>query len=317
MVDAKHVSIAALAAYAIAGSPLSAQPQTAMPANQPAPPQSLAQPQAAGLKHKLAVGRFTNETMYGQTFFRDRDLDPLGKQAADILMAYLAKTGRFLVLERTDLAKVAGEQAVAGKSPAGLIGADALIIGSIVEFGRTEDGKRGFLNKEREQRAHAKVAVRLVDVRTGLVFHSATGQGEATTQTRTVLGIGSTAGFDGTLTDKALSVAVEDMLDDLVNTLSARAWRSDILTVEDGKVFLAGGARQGLKPGDQLKVMRPGRTVKSAQSGFEIPLPPTEVATLEVMSFFGDSETTEGSIARVVSGSLPPGDAGGLFVTAG
>lgn len=312
-----RASIALLAACAIAGTPVTAQSQTAPPAPQTAVPQSLAQPQITGLKHKLAVGRFTNETMYGQTFFRDRDLDPLGKQAADILMAYLAKTGRFLVLERTDLAKVTNEQAVAGANREGLVGADALIIGSIVEFGRTEDGKRGLFNKEREQRAHAKVAVRLVDVRTGVVFHSATGQGEATTQTRTVLGIGSTAGFDGTLTDKALSVAVEDMLDDLVNTLSARAWRSDILTVEGGQVFLAGGARQGLKPGDQLKVMRLGRTVKSAQSGFAIPLPPTEIATLEVVSFFGDSETTEGSIARVVSGSLPPGDASGLFVTTG
>jgi curli biogenesis system outer membrane secretion channel CsgG len=280
-------------------------------------PESLTHPQNAGLKHKLAVGRFTNETMYGQTFFRTQDLDPLGKQAADILMAYLAKTGRFLVLERTDLTKVTAEQAVAGTGQQGLVGADALIIGSIVEFGRTEDGKRGFLNKEREQRAHAKVAVRLVDVRTGVVFHSATGQGEATTQTKTVLGIGSTASFDGTLTDKALSVAVEDMLDELVNTLSARPWRSDILAVEGGQVYIAGGARQGLKPGDRLKVMRAGRSVKSAQTGFDIPLPSTEVATLEVLSFFGDSETSEGSIARVVSGTLPPGDTGGLYVTAG
>jgi curli biogenesis system outer membrane secretion channel CsgG len=291
--------------------------QTTASAPAAAIPQSLANPQTAGLKHKLAVGRFTNETMYGQTFFRTQDLDPLGKQAADILMAYLAKTGRFLVLERTDLTKVTAEQAVAGTGSQGLVGADALIIGSIVEFGRTEDGKRGFLNKEREQRAHAKVAVRLVDVRTGVVFHSATGQGEATTQTKTVLGIGSTAGFDGTLTDKALSVAVEDMLDELVNTLSARPWRSDILAVEGGQVYLAGGARQGLKPGDRLKVMRAGRSVKSAETGFEIPLPPTEVATLEVVSFFGDSETTEGSIARVVGGALPSGGATGLFVTAG
>ncbi|WP_448581141.1 CsgG/HfaB family protein [Thermaurantiacus sp.] len=280
-------------------------------------PSSLANPQTAGLKHKLAVGRFSNETLYGQTFFRDQNLDPLGKQAADILMAYLAKTGRFLVLERPDLARVTGEQAVAGTSNRALVGADALIIGSIVEFGRTEDGKRGFLNKAREQRAHAKVAVRLVDVRTGHVFHSVTGQGEATTQTRTVLGIGSTASFDGTLTDKALSVAVEDMLDELVNTLSARPWRSDILAVEGGQVFVAGGSRQGLRPGDRLKVMRASRSVRSAQTGFDIPLPPTEVATLEILSFFGDSETSEGSIARVVSGALPPGDMGSLFVTIG
>lgn len=298
----------------LAASPASAQPQAA-----PAPvaiPKSIAEPQTAGLKQKLAVGRFTNETLYGQTFFRDKALDPLGKQAADILTAYLTKTGRFLVLERTDLGKVSEEQAVGGTGAAGLVGADALIIGSIVEFGRADDGKRGLFNREREQRAHAKVAVRLVDVRTGVVFHSATGQGEATTQTRTVLGIGSTANFDATLTDKALSLAVEDMLDDLVNTLAARPWRSDILTVEGGQVFVAGGARQGLKAGDRLKVMRAGRMVKSRETGFEIALPATEIATLEVVSHFGESETNEGSITRLVSGSLPAGDLAGLFVTA-
>ena len=254
------------------------------------------------LKHKLAVGRFSNETRYGQSLLRDSDLDPLGKQAADILMAYLAQTGKFLLFERPDLSKIQGEQArgVGG----GVIGVDTLIIGSIVEFGRAEDGKRGFLNKERTQRAHAKVAVRLVDVRTGQVFHSATGSGEATTATKTILGIGSTANFNGTLTDKALSVAVEDMLDELVSTLADRPWRSDILAVEAGQIFVAGGKDQGVRVGDKFRVMKSGRLVRSAQTGFEIALPPTQVAEIEVQSLFGDSEVNQGAVARISQGSI-------------
>lgn len=269
---------------------------------------------AKQLKLKIAVGRFSNETRYGQSLLRDDDLDPLGKQAADILMAYLAQTGKFLLFERPDLAKIEKEQSREGA--ANTIGVDTLIIGSIVEFGRTEDGKRGLLNKERTQRAEAKVAIRLVDVRTGLVFHSATGTGSATTQTKTVIGIGSTSRFDGTLTDKALSVAVEDMLEELVNTLTSRTWKTDVLTIENGQVFVSGGARQGLKIGDRLRVMKAGKTIRSAQSGFDIPLPPTEVAQLEVTSLFGDSEASEGAVTRVVQGALSSYPVNELFVVA-
>jgi len=269
--------------------------------------------QAKALKHKIAIGRFSNETRYGKTLLVDGDLDPLGKQASDILSAYMAQTGKFLVFERPDLSKIEREAGRAGEK--NIIGVDALIVGSVVEFGQAVEGKRGFLNKSKQQKAHAKVAVRLVDVRTGLIFHSAVGQGEATTETRTVLGMGSTARFDGTLTDKALSVAIEDMLDELVNTLSGRQWRSDILAIEDGQVFISGGTRQGLKAGDRLAIMKAGKTVRSAQTGFDISLPPAKLAEIEVVSTFGDTETNEGSVARLVSGSLDNVDLQSVFVS--
>ena len=47
-----------------------------------------------------------------------------------------------------------------------------------------------------------------------------------------------------------------------------------------------------------------GRRIKSPQSGFEITLPGREVARVQVVSTFGTNETDEGSIVRVLSGSL-------------
>jgi curli biogenesis system outer membrane secretion channel CsgG len=269
---------------------------------------------AKTLKTKLAVGRFSNETRYGASLLRDAELDPLGKQAADILSAYLVKTGRFLVFERPDLNKIEKEQAQSGQAR-NTVGVDTLIIGSVVEFGRTEDGKRGLLNKERIQRAHAKVAVRFVDVRTGLAYFSATGQGEATTDTKTVLGLGSTSSYDGTLTDKALSVAVEDMLEQMVNTLSARKWQTDILSVDGEQIFISGGEHQGVKVGDMLTVVKPGKIIKSAQSGFDIQLPSTPVGKLQVVSLFGNSDTNEGAVTKLVSGSMAGVDPQSLLVT--
>lgn len=259
---------------------------------------------ARSLKHKIAIGRFTNETRYGKTLLRDQDLDPLGKQAADILAAYLTNSDRFLVFERPDIIKIEREKALEGEG-SGLVNVDALILGSVVEFGTTVDGKRGLFNKKAVQRAHAKVAIRVVDVRTGLVFHSATGAGEATTASRTILGIGSVSGYDGTLTDKAISVAIENLIDDLVGTISDRPWHSALLHVEDGQAFIAGGPSQGLSVGDVLYVQESGKTVKNPQTGFEITLPGKTIAEVQVVSFFGETETSEGAIARLVSGALP------------
>lgn len=274
--------------------------------------QSVSKTDQRSLKRKVAVGRFTNETRYGQTLLRDSNLDPLGKQAADILTAYLVQSDAFLVFERTDIAQLAEEQSLLGDK--NLVGVDTLIIGSIVEFGRSEDGKRGLFNRERTQRAHAKVAIRLVDVRTGLAFHSATGSGEATTETQTTLGMGSTARFDGSLTDKALSVAVEDVLEELVNTIQAREWRTDILAIEEGQIFISGGASQGLKIGDRLSVMRRGRTVESRQSGMPIELPASKIGEIEVASHFGSGDLQEGSVATLVSGNVDTDDIDSVYV---
>lgn len=266
------------------------------------------------LKQKVAIGRFTNETRYGKSLLRDQDLDPLGKQAADIMAAFLIRTGKFLVFERPDLVKIERESNRSGQE-SNVIGVDTLLLGSVVEFGRTTDGKRGFFNKKKIQRATAKVAIRLVDVRTGLVFHSATGEGEATTETKTVLGIGSTSKFDATLSDKAISVAIEAMIEDLVNSISARQWRTDILYVDGGRIFISGGKSQGLRVGDQLLVMRAGKTIKSKQSGFDITLPATELGRLRIVELFGDNETNEGAVAELVSGKINPEELATLFVT--
>ena len=307
MGDFRNILICGACVCAVVSPPCVAQ--TAPPAAAPA------DASLKTLKTKIAVGRFTNETRFGGSLLRDDGIDPLSKQAADILTAYLVKTGRFLVFERPDLGAIQREQAQSGQQQA-VVGVDTLIIGSVVEFGRTDDGKRGLFNKERIQRAHAKVAIRLVDVRTGLDYFSATGQGEATTDTSTVLGIGSTSSYDGTLTDKALSVAVEDMLEKLVQTLAARKWQTDVLSVQGSQVFISGGAHQGLKVGDQLSLVKPGQVIRSAQSGFDIQLPPTQVGRLQVVSLFGDSETNEGAVTQLVSGSISGIDPKTLLVVA-
>jgi curli biogenesis system outer membrane secretion channel CsgG len=273
-----------------------------------------APPPIKGFKRKIAIARFSNETRYGRTFVRSDTGDPLGKQTSDMLSARLIESGSFLVFERPDLARIEKEQKISNLPKDELVGVDTLIVGSLTEFGRATTGQTGFFNSSTKlQKVHAKVEIRLVEPRTGHVFFAATGQGEAKTESGEVWGFGSQADYDASLNDKAIGAAVADVMNSLVVKLRERPWKTDILKVEGRRIYISGGTRQGLKPGDTLAVMREGEKVRSGQSGFAIALPSSQVATLRVVSSFGDNETNEGSITELVSGSLS-GPTVGLYV---
>lgn len=255
------------------------------------------------LKRKVAIGRFTNETRYGKTFLRDGELDPLGKQASDMLSTRLVDSGQFIVFERPDLSKLEREAAISG--PTKLVGVDTLILGSVTEFGRTVQGTTGFLSQTKTQIARAKVELRLVDTKTGQVYFSATGAGSATTETGSIAGYGSQSDYDDSLNDRAIGAAISEVQNSLIKKLQEKPWRTDILTAQGSTVFISGGARQGMKVGDTLGVYRKGKTITSGQSGFDIELPPTLIAKIQILAHFGENETNEGSQANVVSGSIP------------
>lgn len=275
---------------------------------------AVAVPPVRTLKRKVAIGRFSNESRYGKTFLVDSNSDPLGKQASDMLSARLVASQKFLVFERTDIEKVKAEQAIVGS--ADLVGTDALILGSVTEFGRSTTGKSGFLSATKIQTAHAKVELRLVDVKTGLVFFSANGTGDASTESGEVAGFGSKADYDATLNDRAIGAAISNVIGALMTKLEERPWRTDILKVDGRTVYISGGARQGLKVGDKLAVMKSGGTVKSGQTGFGITLPPTALAQLNVVALFGESETDEGAVGELPAGVVLGVDLQQIYVGA-
>lgn len=257
------------------------------------------------IKRKIAIGRFSNETRYGRTFVTDASLDPLGKQASDILASRLVASKQFLVFERPDIAKISAEQA-RGKD-SGLVGVDTLIMGSVTEFGRSTTGSSGFLSSTKVQNAHAKIELRLVDVKTGHIFFSSSGTGNASTESGEIAGYGSRSDYDGSLNDRAISAAISDVIGRMMATLKERPFKTDILKVRDGKVYLAGGPRQGIHPGDILTVYEPAETIQGAHSDLTISLPATPLATIRISDSFGDNALNEGSVATLTSGVLGTG----------
>jgi curli biogenesis system outer membrane secretion channel CsgG len=290
-------------------------------AQAPKPPVGIAVPaaQAEGsanvrptLKRKVAIGRFSNSTRYGKALLLEAERDPLADQASDMLTARLVDTGQFMVFERRDLDAVTREQSSSERAK--LVGVDALVVGSVTEFGRKVEGKSGFLNSKTRQIASATVEVRLVDVATGQAFFSTSGKGSASVEVGEVAGFGSKAGYDSTLNDSAISAAVSDLMTNVVQKLQERRWFTDVLQVRGDQLYMSGGVSQGLKPGQTLIIERRGETVTSGQTGLPITLPGQEVARVQVVSFFGESRESEGTIARITQGQVPAADLKALRV---
>ena len=255
------------------------------------------------LKRKIALGRITNETSYGQSLLRDQHGDPLGKQVTDLMSKALTESGAYLVFERPDIGKLQAESQLVN-SKLSLIGVDTLVIGSLTEFGRKTVGESGFVSATKKQVAFAKVDVRMVDATTGLVYFATSGAGEASNETASTFGFGSRASYDGTLNDNAIRQAVSEAVNRLSNEISARPWQTYILKAEGNRLFLGGGKAQGVKPGMQFSVNTQGEQIKSPQTGSMITLPGQVVAQVRVDALFGDNDLNEGAVASVISGSV-------------
>lgn len=254
--------------------------------------QNLADTGGRVIKRKVAIGRFSNETQYAKGIFYDKENDPMGKQALDILSSKLAASGKFLLLERSDIASLLEE---AKKSDNGLatIGADYMIIGSITEFGRKNVGKNGVFTNTKTQIVEAAVAVRLVDVSTGLIIYSDEGKGSAELTTRTSMGVGGQASYDATLSDKAISEAIGQLVENIINKCTDKPWRTFFLSYDSDAQLIAGGASQGIRVGDSFVVKTKGKKVKNPQTGVMIELHGKQIGTVKVSATGGDTPETE------------------------
>ncbi|MBC8414782.1 MAG: curli production assembly protein CsgG [Nitrospira sp.] len=265
-----------------------------------------------GLKRKVAIARFSNETKYGQSFFLDKDNDRIGKQAVDILSSKLLETDKFILLERADLEKINKELSMENYSPLKNM-ADYLIIGSVTEFGRKDTGEVGIFSRTKKQTASAKVTVRLVDVYNGQIIYSEEGQGEAFSEVGTVFGAGAQAGYDTTLNDKALGAAITNLSSNIIENLLNKPWRGFILAHEDNSLIISGGTSQNINPGDMFDVIQNGKKIKNPQTNMYITLPGKKVAIIKAISSTGDNPANEVTFCEILDGDLSTYIAEGNF----
>ncbi len=255
------------------------------------------------LKRKVAIARFTNETTYGQSFFIDSDNNRIGKQAMDILSAKLFETGKFIMLESSDLNQVEKELNIEGITKVNNA-ADYIIVGSITEFGRKEVSDVGVFSRVKKQEANATVHIRIIDVSTRQIIYSEQGKGIAYSEAGTVLGVGDKAGYDSSLNDKVLNVAITDLASNIIENMLDKPWRSYILSFEEDNLIISGGESQNITAGSVFEVVKLGKKVKNPQTGMFITLPGKVIGEVEVSASFGDTPESEVSFSTITKGNL-------------
>lgn len=269
------------------------------------------------LKRKVAIARFSNETKYGQSFFIDDKNDRIGKQAVDILSSKLVETDKFILIERVDLDKITKELQMEDMGPLKNM-ADYLIIGSVTEFGRKNQGKVGIFSRTKRQVAFAKVHIRLIDVKTGEIIYSEEGEGEASTESGSVFGVGERAGYDSSINDKALNAAITNLSSNIIENLLDRPWRSYILGAEEELLIISGGPSQKIKVGDIFSVIKEGEKVKNPQTNMMITLPGKSIGKVQTVSSAGNSPEMEVSFCKIIEGDfnsfIRSDDFGSLYI---
>ena len=177
----------------------------------------------AGPRYPIVVGKFENKTQFRKGIFYEGEKNHLGHQAKQILKTHLVTTNRFVVMDRWNLEELNAEAKLSGVKQ-NLTGGKLVVSGVVTEFGRRETGGEalgGLLGGSRTQVAYAKVSVSIIDVNTSQIVFVAQGAGTTSLTNKQVLGFGSKAGYDATLTDKVLNLAMIEVVDRLVEGLES------------------------------------------------------------------------------------------------
>lgn len=176
-------------------------------------------------------------------------------------------------------------------------------------------GTQKMFSSSKEQIVEAAVSLRLVDVSTGLIIFSGEAKGEASAENRQVMGLGSKADFDATLSDKAISAAISKLVENIINKCMDGTWKAYLLSHEDGTYFVSGGASQGIAAGDVFAVVEKGKRVKNPQTGMMIELPGKQVGKIRIDQTLGSSVADELSMGAMVEGELDNAKLESYYIT--
>ncbi|MCK6622219.1 MAG: penicillin-binding protein activator LpoB [Calditrichaceae bacterium] len=249
-----------------------------------------------GPKKKLAITKFENATRFGKR--------RLGDHISDVLATELAKTGRFILLDRENVDKILEQLSF---SQAGLtagelqqiqlIDADFLLTGTVTHYSVTTSGSKSIFKKSKTQTAEVAADVRMINVRTGEIILSESGRGIAERKYEEVLGVGETGGYDESLEMDAFRAAVIKLTENIIPAIDEIPWSCDVVKVVETKVYIDAGKKSNLKIGDLMEIYHQGAEVKNLAGqilGYEEIL----VGSGTLVDFIGE----DGAILRVESG---------------
>ncbi|HEV8385508.1 MAG TPA: CsgG/HfaB family protein [Candidatus Acidoferrales bacterium] len=288
-------------------------------------------------KKRVAVFDFEYGTVRsGVAALFGTDVD-VGKGIGDLIVKRLVQDGTYSVIERKAMDKILAEQNFSTSDRANpasaakigkILGLDAIIIGSITQFGGENKntsvggagggfgrfGIGGFSKKS--SKAIVTVDARIVDIDTAEILAVADGKGESKRESTSLLGGGggwsgwgaggvdmSTSGFESTIIGEAVKGAVDQLSQGLIAGNGKLQVRTVIVeglvaAVEGDTIVLNVGVKTGIKVGDQLSVERVTREIKDPATGQVIRRMTNKLGVVQVTEVDDVS-----SVCKVVSGA--------------
>jgi len=250
-------------------------------------------------KKRVAVLSFDDSAVKSSAAAAIGSTQDVGAGLADVLVKELLKNGPYSIIERRALDAVLKEQNFSNSSRADpksaasigrLLGVEAIIIGSVTQFGLEESAvavgsgslgrlTRGVLGggKRVNTKATVGMTARLVDTSTGEILTAASGSGESSKTS--VAASGYTTGaidmtsssFQETMLGEAVNRAaqlVASGLNEFGSKLPvARVDYSGLIADVSGNTLILNvGKKSGVSVGDTIEITRAGRTILDPQT---------------------------------------------------
>jgi curli biogenesis system outer membrane secretion channel CsgG len=281
-------------------------------------------------KKRVAVLDFDYATVSSsviQIFGSNQDI---GKGITDLLVNRFVKDQTYRVIERKALDKILAEQNFSNSDRADpttaaklarVLGVDAIVIGSITQFGRDDKhlgvgGIGGHLGAfgagrlgKKESKAVVAITARIINTETAEILASEEGKGESK---RSGLNLGGGGGnwagggagaldmgssnFGATIIGEAVHEAVENLataLEQDANRLPTTVVRlnGEIADVSGNTLIINIGSKAGVQAGAQLQVRHFVREVKDPGTGKVLKRITTPLGTMTVTEVDADSAT--------------------------
>ncbi len=259
---------------------------------------ALAQPPATGPKKRIAVLEFGVEAAGASK--------NVGGGVTDMLIDALVNSGKYIVLERSELDEVIKEQnlgssgrvasetaAEAGK----LLGAQLLVKGVVTEFKENESGGGigGVVGGKLgvgvgKVSSHIAYTIRLIDSETGQVLDSYRAE-EKVSKKGLALGtkIGKTpvggAFFKSASMEEAINKSIAKTIDFLDDQTKNMVWQGSVVMVgDDGNVYINAGSNSGIKVGDQFEISHPGKALIDPETGLNLGTTSQKIGCIKITS---------------------------------
>lgn len=240
----------------------------------------------------------------------------IGKGVVTELVSELVRNGTFTVMERSQVDRILNEQnfqqgnradASSAAKVGKLLGVDAIIIGSIIQFDR-QNNKIAF-GLKKETKAIVVIDARIVGMRTGEILAVAEGKGEAkrsqlnTDDDKNVAFSRSadawSVNFANTILGEATRAAVDNVVVELAAAApkipeTAAAIAALVADVSGDQLIINVGTAGGIRVGAEYAVERPGREIKDPSTGSVLRRATTPVGKIKITS--ADDRTATGTL---------------------